>query len=139
MSVRTTAPAAAVASLTMAAVAVFTVAGNYPTFDGAAEFRDMMVPAGAPVGSLIYRLRASDHDKDYPLYFQATGTYHHRRRRPSIRFCAGSGELFERRDERRRKHVRPIPCRCTGPREPTSGRGKEVKFASGSGPRKKWF
>lgn len=81
MSIRTTAPAAAVASLTMAAVAVFTVAGNYPTFDGAAEFRDMMVPAGAPVGSLIYRLRASDHDKDYPLYFQATGTYRHPRRR----------------------------------------------------------
>ncbi|XP_022161126.1 cadherin-86C [Myzus persicae] len=58
--------------------AVFTVAGNYPTFEGAAEFRDsLMVPAGAPVGSLIYRLRASDHDKDYPLYFQATdfGSY----------------------------------------------------------------
>lgn len=93
MSIRTTAPAAAVASLTMAAVAVFTVAGNYPTFDGAAEFRDMMVPAGAPVGSLIYRLRASDHDKDYPLYFQATGTYH--RQRLFIRFYTGDGEFFD--------------------------------------------
>uniref|UniRef100_A0A2H8TNX3 Cadherin-related family member 1 n=1 Tax=Melanaphis sacchari TaxID=742174 RepID=A0A2H8TNX3_9HEMI len=64
--------------LAMAAVAVVTVAGNYPTFEGAVEFRDnLMVPAGAPVGSLIYRLRASDHDKDYPLYFQATdfGSY----------------------------------------------------------------
>lgn len=60
--------------LAMAAVAIVIVAGNYPTFDGSTEFRDMMVPAGAPVGSLIYRLRASDHDKDYPLYFQATGT-----------------------------------------------------------------
>lgn len=68
--------AASVAWLAMAAVAVVTVAGNYPTFEGAAEFRDMMVPAGAPVGSLIYRLRASDHDKNYPLYFQATGMQH---------------------------------------------------------------
>lgn len=59
--------------LAMAAFAVITVTGNYPTFESAAEFKDMMVPAGAPVGSLIYRLRASDHDKDYPLYFQATG------------------------------------------------------------------
>lgn len=74
MSVRAAAAAATVASLVIAGVAVVTVAGNYPTFDGAADFRDMMVPAGAPVGSLIYRLRASDHDKDYPLYFQATGT-----------------------------------------------------------------
>lgn len=58
----------------MAAAVIVTVAGNYPTFEGAADFRDsLMVPAGAPVGSLIYRLRASDHDKDYPLYFQATG------------------------------------------------------------------
>lgn len=71
MSART---AAATALLAMAAVTVVTVAGNYPTFEGATEFRDMMVPAGASVGSLIYRLRASDHDKDYPLYFQATGT-----------------------------------------------------------------
>ncbi|CAH1738147.1 unnamed protein product [Aphis gossypii] len=64
--------------LAMTAVAVVTVAGNYPTFEGAGDFRDsLMVPAGAPVGSLIYRLRASDHDKDYPLYFQATdfGSY----------------------------------------------------------------
>lgn len=73
MSVRAAAAVAA-ASLTMAAVAVVSVAGNYPTFEAAADFRDMMVPAGASVGSLIYRLRASDHDKDYPLYFQATGT-----------------------------------------------------------------
>lgn len=63
--------------LAMAAISVVTVAGNYPTFEGAAEFRDMMVPAGASVGSLIYRLRASDHDKDYPLYFQATGKSTH--------------------------------------------------------------
>lgn len=66
---------AAAVSLAMTAFAVVTVTGNYPTFEGAAEFRDMMVPAGASVGSLIYRLRASDHDKDYPLYFQATGTF----------------------------------------------------------------
>lgn len=72
MCVRTA--AAAAASLAVVAVAVISVAGNYPTFEGAAEFRDLMVPAGASVGSLIYRLRASDHDKDYPLYFQATGT-----------------------------------------------------------------
>ncbi|XP_015369769.1 PREDICTED: cadherin-86C [Diuraphis noxia] len=64
--------------LAMAAAVVVTVAGNYPTFEGVTELRDnLMVPAGAPVGSLIYRLRASDHDKDYPLYFQATdfGSY----------------------------------------------------------------
>lgn len=68
MSIRTDAAAAV-----LLAMAIVTVAGNYPTFDSATEFRDLMVPAGAPVGSLIYRIRASDHDKDYPLYFQATG------------------------------------------------------------------
>ncbi|XP_050520582.1 cadherin-86C [Daktulosphaira vitifoliae] len=50
---------------------------NYPVFEGATELRELLIPSGVHIGSLIYRLRASDHDKNYPLYFQATdfGSY----------------------------------------------------------------
>lgn len=40
-----------------------------PEFDPSAVMRDILVPADAPVGSVIYRLRASDPFFDYPLVY----------------------------------------------------------------------
>lgn len=46
---------------------------NYPVFDGAAQLKELFIPADVHIGSAIYRLRASDSDHDYPLQFDATG------------------------------------------------------------------
>lgn len=40
-----------------------------PEFDVSALMRDTLVPADAAVGSVIYRLRASDPFFDYPLEY----------------------------------------------------------------------
>lgn len=39
-------------------------------FDSSALLNEVLVPADAAVGSVIYRLRASDTLFDYPLFFQ---------------------------------------------------------------------
>ncbi|KAK9879230.1 hypothetical protein WA026_004080 [Henosepilachna vigintioctopunctata] len=46
-----------------------------PRFDSTALLRNVLVPADASVGSIIYRLRASDPTFDYPLKFTIRGEY----------------------------------------------------------------
>lgn len=56
--------------------ALFTLSdANYPVFEGAGQLKELLVPADVHIGSVIYRLRASDSDHDYPLQFDATGKY----------------------------------------------------------------
>ncbi|XP_014250351.1 cadherin-86C [Cimex lectularius] len=52
-------------------------ASNYPVFDVNTQMQLLLVPADARIGSVIYRLRATDSDRDYPLMFAATdyGSY----------------------------------------------------------------
>lgn len=47
--------------------------GNYPLFDVATRMRVLLVPQDAAVGAVIYRLRATDSDFDYPLHFDVGG------------------------------------------------------------------
>lgn len=44
-----------------------------PVFDPSTTMRLVLVPADAPVGSVIFRLRASDDEFDYPLTFELVG------------------------------------------------------------------
>ncbi|CAK1540663.1 unnamed protein product [Leptosia nina] len=44
-----------------------------PVFDPSTLMRLVLVPADAAVGSVIYRVRASDPDFDYPLHFELIG------------------------------------------------------------------
>lgn len=44
-----------------------------PKFDPSTRMRLVLVPADAAVGSVIYRLRASDAEFDYPLTFELVG------------------------------------------------------------------
>lgn len=44
-----------------------------PVFDPATLMRLVLVPADAAVGSVVYRVRASDPDFDYPLHFELIG------------------------------------------------------------------
>lgn len=44
-----------------------------PRFDPTTLMRLVQVPADAAVGSVIYRLRATDEDFDYPLQFDLVG------------------------------------------------------------------
>ncbi|KAG5861068.1 Cadherin-86C, partial [Gonioctena quinquepunctata] len=44
-----------------------------PIFDSSALLREVLVPADAAVGSVIYRLRANDPTFDYPLVFSVVG------------------------------------------------------------------
>lgn len=44
-----------------------------PKFDPTTRMRLVLVPADAQVGSVIYRLRASDEEFDYPLTFELVG------------------------------------------------------------------
>lgn len=44
-----------------------------PKFDPSTRMRLVLVPADAQVGSVIYRLRASDEEFDYPLTFEFVG------------------------------------------------------------------
>ena len=45
-------------------------AGNKPVFDLSNSMRLVLLPADTPVGSVIYKLRASDADDEYPLTFR---------------------------------------------------------------------
>lgn len=44
-----------------------------PKFDPSTRMRLVLVPADAAVGSVIYRLRATDEEFDYPLQFELVG------------------------------------------------------------------
>lgn len=44
-----------------------------PKFDPSTRMNLVLVPADAAVGSVIYRLRASDDEIDYPLKFELVG------------------------------------------------------------------
>lgn len=44
-----------------------------PKFDPSTRMRLVLIPADATVGSVIYRLRATDEEFDYPLTFELTG------------------------------------------------------------------
>ncbi|XP_063705343.1 cadherin-86C [Culicoides brevitarsis] len=44
-----------------------------PKFDASTEMRLVLVPADANVGTVIYRLRATDEEFDYPLIFELVG------------------------------------------------------------------
>uniref|UniRef100_A0A182MS56 Cadherin domain-containing protein n=1 Tax=Anopheles culicifacies TaxID=139723 RepID=A0A182MS56_9DIPT len=48
-------------------------AGLDPKFDVSTRMRLVLVPADATVGSVIYRLRASDEEFEYPLQFELVG------------------------------------------------------------------
>ena len=48
--------------------------GNYPVFDYRTRMRVLLVPADLRAGSVIYRLRGSDPNFDYPLTFSVAGT-----------------------------------------------------------------
>ncbi|XP_034826855.1 cadherin-86C [Maniola hyperantus] len=50
-----------------------TAHGGDPVFDPSTLMRLVLVPADAAVGSVIYRVRASDPDFDYPLHFELIG------------------------------------------------------------------
>lgn len=47
--------------------------GGDPVFDPSTLMRLVLVPSDAAVGSVIYRVRASDPDFDYPLHFELIG------------------------------------------------------------------
>ena len=50
-----------------------TIIGVKPVFDYSNNMRLVLLPADTKLGSVIYRLRASDGDEDYPLEFTAYG------------------------------------------------------------------
>ena len=47
--------------------------GVKPVFDYSNNMRLVLLPADTKLGTVIYRLRASDADEDYPLEFTAYG------------------------------------------------------------------
>lgn len=49
------------------------VEGNYPVFDYTTRMRILLIPADVRPGSVIYRLRGTDADYDYPLKFDVAG------------------------------------------------------------------
>lgn len=59
--------------LLVLACAVWGALGGDPVFDPSTLMRLVLVPADAAVGSVIYRVRASDPDFDYPLHFELIG------------------------------------------------------------------
>ena len=48
-----------------------------PKFDPSTRMRLVLVPADATVGSVIYRLRGTDDEFDYPLQFELIGNYNY--------------------------------------------------------------
>ncbi|XP_049545284.1 cadherin-86C isoform X3 [Anopheles darlingi] len=60
------------AALTLLAC-VRSVAGLDPKFDPSTSMRLVLVPTDATVGSVIYRLRATDDEFEYPLQFELVG------------------------------------------------------------------
>ncbi|XP_041988117.1 cadherin-86C isoform X2 [Aricia agestis] len=57
----------------LAVLALAAAVAGEPVFDPATLMRLVLVPADAAVGSVIYRVRASDPDFDYPLHFELIG------------------------------------------------------------------
>ena len=47
--------------------------GARPRFDTSTDMGLVLVPADAEVDSVIFRLRATDQDADFPLVFEITG------------------------------------------------------------------
>lgn len=54
---------------------IITALSSDPKFDPTTRMRLVLIPADAVVGSVIYRLRASDEEFDYPLTFELMGTF----------------------------------------------------------------
>lgn len=46
-----------------------------PVFDPATRMRTVLVPSDTAIGTVIYRLRASDDEFDYPLHFELLGKF----------------------------------------------------------------
>lgn len=46
---------------------------NKPVFDLSNNMRLVLLPADTKTGTVIYKLRASDADEDYPLKFRVSG------------------------------------------------------------------
>jgi len=44
-----------------------------PRFDTSTDMGLVLIPADAEVDSVIFRLRATDQDADFPLVFEVTG------------------------------------------------------------------
>lgn len=59
--------------LTLLASCTSTVKAMDPKFDPTTRMRLVLVPADAAVGSVIYRIRATDEEFDYPLQFEMVG------------------------------------------------------------------
>ncbi|KAG8223191.1 hypothetical protein J437_LFUL000357, partial [Ladona fulva] len=55
------------------------VSANFPLFDVTARMRVLLVPSDTAVGTVVYRLRATDSDFDYPLHFDVNANVHLRR------------------------------------------------------------
>ena len=53
--------------------AVSPVSANKPVFDLSNNMRLVLLPSDTKMGTVIYKLRASDADEDYPLRFRAFG------------------------------------------------------------------
>ncbi|XP_028038053.1 cadherin-86C [Bombyx mandarina] len=60
-------------ALALVVVFAWSVHAGEPVFDPSTLMRLVLVPADAAVGSVIYRVRASDPDFDYPLHFELIG------------------------------------------------------------------
>ncbi|CAF4835343.1 unnamed protein product [Pieris macdunnoughi] len=60
-------------SLVLVPLLFAAVHSGEPVFDPSTLMRLVQVPADAAVGSVIYRVRASDPDFDYPLHFELIG------------------------------------------------------------------
>lgn len=58
----------------LVAYASHMVAANKPVFDLSNNMRLVLLPADTKMGTIIYKLRASDADEDYPIQFRVTGT-----------------------------------------------------------------
>lgn len=61
------------ATATLLLLSVNQTLGTDPRFDPTTRMQLVQVPADATVGSVIYRLRATDDDFDYPLHFDLVG------------------------------------------------------------------
>lgn len=59
--------------LLLVALSCHPVSASEPKFDPTTRMRLVLVPADAQVGSVIYRIRATDEEFDYPLQFEMVG------------------------------------------------------------------
>lgn len=100
-----------------------------PKFDPTTRMRLVLVPADAAVGSVIYRLRASDDEFDYPLKFELVGEWRSTAsvERPSngeplSDYCRGRG-LVDRPSRLAQVHQVQfyLPSECSVNQTPRSG------------------